>query len=264
MLAPMPVTVRFPAVAGRFYPASQNELGEAIDAFIAAAGGPKSPPWPKALIVPHAGYVYSGPIAGAGFARLAGAPIERVVLVGPAHRVFVTGLAWPGTTHLRTPLGDMEVDVAAIQALPELVAHPAAHAREHSLEVELPFIQRLFPAAKVIPLVTSASSEAVGRVLEALWGGPETAIIISSDLSHYHPYAEGRAIDERTTAKILALEDGLVGEEACGCTGINGLVRVARRKRMRIELVDLRSSGDTAGPKAEVVGYGSFALYEAS
>ena len=229
---------------------------------LAAANPPKTPPWPKALVIPHAGYVYSGPIAAAGFARISGAPIERVVIIGPAHRVYIRGLAWAGAPTVRTPLGDVAVDVDAIAAVPELAAVPAAHAREHSVEVMLPFVQRLAPTARVIPLVAGdATAEHVGGVLEALWGGPETLVVISSDLSHYHPYAEGRAIDEKTTAKILALSGGLVGDEACGCVGLNGLAWVARRKQLRIELVDLRSSGDTAGPKAEVVGYGAFALY---
>jgi AmmeMemoRadiSam system protein B len=207
--------------------------------------------------------VYSGAIAASGFARIAAAPITRVVLIGPAHRVFVDGLAWPGTTHMRTPLGDIEVDVEALQRVPDVIAHPAAHAREHSLEVELPFVQRLLPRAKVVPIAAShAAPELVGRVLDTLWGGPETLIVISSDLSHYHPYADAKTIDARTAAKIVALDTTLTGDEACGCTGINGLAWVARRRKLRVELIDLRNSGDTAGKRDEVVGYGAFALYE--
>ncbi len=164
---------------------------------------------------------------------------------------------------MRTPLGDIEVDVEALRRVPEIVAHPTAHAREHSLEVELPFVQRLLPRAKVVPIAAShAAPELVGRVLDTLWGGPETLIVISSDLSHYHPYADAKAIDARTAAKILALDTALTGDEACGCTGINGLAWVARRRKLRVELIDLRNSGDTAGKRDEVVGYGAFALYE--
>jgi AmmeMemoRadiSam system protein B len=258
----MIVTSRPPAVAGAFYPASAEELAGTIDRLIGEISLDRAPR-PKALIVPHAGYIYSGAIAASGFARVAGAEFTRVVLLGPAHRVAVRGLVWPGTTHLATPLGDVEVDVEALQRVPEVVAHPAAHAREHSLEVELPFVQRLLPRAKVVPIAASyASAEQVGRVLDALWGGPETLIVISSDLSHYHPYRDGRAIDERTAAKIVALDTALTGEEACGCTGINGLAWAGKRRGLRIELLDLRSSGDTAGTRDEVVGYGAFAGYE--
>jgi AmmeMemoRadiSam system protein B len=262
----MSSTVRPAAVAGTFYPGSAAELGTTVDALLRAVSFEKRG-LPKALVVPHAGFRYSGPVAASAFARIAAAAdrLERVVILGPAHRVYFEGLTWPGVTHLRTPLGELEVDVAAIAAIPELVAHAAAHAREHSIEVELPFIQRLAPHAKVIPIAAShAAPERVGRVLEQLWGGPETLIVISSDLSHFHPYAEAGTIDRRTAAKIVALDTELSGDEACGCTGINGLAWVARRRNLRIEVLDLRSSGDTAGPRDEVVGYGAFAAYEAA
>ena len=262
----MSSTVRPAAVAGTFYPGSAAELTTLVDALLAGVSV-ENREVPKALIVPHAGLTYSGPIAASGFARVAAAAdrLDRVVIVGPAHRVYVEGLTWPGASHLRTPLGEIEVDVDAIRAIPELVAHPAAHAREHSLEVELPFIQRLAPRAKVIPIATShASPQLVGKVLDQLWGGPETLIVISSDLSHFHPYAEAHAIDRRTAAKIIALDTELEGKEACGCTGINGLAWVARRRNLRIDVLDLRSSGATAGSHDDVVGYGAFAAYEAT
>ena len=257
-------TVRTPAVAGTFYPASAAELGSTVDRLLAAVHVPAGARRPKALIVPHAGYIYSGPIAASAFARVApfGAEITRVVLIGPAHRVFVQGLVSPGASRLRTPLGELEVDTAALQQV-GITVDAAAHAREHSLEVELPFLQRVTPHAKIVPLAgTRADPEAVGRVLDALWGGPETLIVISSDLSHYLPYAEGRAADERTVARILARETTIAGEEACGSIGLNGLAWLARRRNLAIELLDLRSSGDTAGKKDEVVGYGAFAVYE--
>ena len=259
------VTIRPPAVAGTFYPAERGELAWVVDVLLTAAPQVAGP-CPKAVIVPHAGYVYSGPIAASAFARIAphADRIERVVLVGPAHRVAVAGLAWPGVSRLATPLGELEIDVAAIAGVPELAASVAAHAREHSLEVELPFLQRVAPRAKIVPLVVGrAAPEAVGRVHDALWGGPEPLIVISSDLSHYEPYQVGRAHDERTAARIIDGDLDLTGRDACGAAALNGLAWVAREKRLRLELIDLRSSGDTAGPRAEVVGYGAFVGHEA-
>ena len=252
--------VRPPAVAGSFYPASAAQLDAQLTQLLAAVK-PAAATCPKALIVPHAGYVYSGPIAASAFARIEpyGDQIERVVLVGPAHRMFVDGLASTGADCLRTPLGDIEVEQV------DVPANAAAHAREHSLEVELPFLQKVCPDARVIALAGSrARPEEVGALLEKLWGGPETLIVISSDLSHYLPYAEGRALDVATAQQILALDATIEGEHACGSIGINGLLWLARKKGLRAELVDLRSSGDTAGSRDEVVGYASFAFYEAA
>jgi MEMO1 family protein len=264
---PVTATVRVPAVAGSFYPADAGELRTEVDRLLAeaAASVPAGARCPKALIVPHAGYVYSGPIAASAFARVApyAARIERVVLVGPTHRVFVASLASPGAQRLRTPLGELEVDGEALRALPELAADPAAHAREHSLEVMLPFLQRVVPRARIVALAGSrAAPEEVGRVLAALWGGPETLIVISSDLSHYLPYMDARARDTRTAARIVARDTSIAGDEACGAIGINGLLWLARERGLRVELLDLRSSGDTAGSRDQVVGYGAFAVYE--
>ena len=261
----MEVTIRRPTVAGTFYPAARSELANMVDALLAIPA--YVGPCPKVLIVPHAGYIYSGPIAASAFARIApySDQIERVVLVGPAHRVAVAGLVWPGVSRLATPLGELEVDVDAIAGVPELGANVAAHAREHSLEVELPFLQRVAPHAKVVPLVVGrARPDEVGRILEALWGGPETLILISSDLSHYEPYRIGRAHDERTVARIVDGDPTLDGSDACGAVAINGLSWVARAKQLRVELIDLRSSGDTAGKRDDVVGYGAFVGHEAS
>ena len=258
-------TVRSPAVAGMFYPGTSHELAETVDRLLAAIT-PKAGPCPKALIVPHAGYVYSGPIAASAFARVLPYKdqITRVVLIGPAHRVFVDGLAAPAASRLATPLGELPIDVDLVREL-GVPTNAAAHAREHSLEVELPFLQRVTPHAKIVPLCGSrAPADVVGGVLEKLWGGPETLIVISSDLSHYHAYAKVRALDEATCARILALEPSLHGEQACGSIGINGLAWIAKKKGLRAELLDLRSSGDTAGTRDEVVGYAAFALYEAA
>jgi len=260
----VPPATRLPAVAGAFYPASPDALGSSVDRLLAGALG--RPERPKAIIAPHAGYVYSGPIAASAFALFAphADTIRRVVLLGPAHRVFVEGLASPGVAALRTPLGDVAVDTLSLDSL-GIPASPLAHEREHSLEVELPFLQRIAPVAEVVPLVVGrARPTEVGRVLDALWGGPETVIVVSSDLSHFLPYDAGRTADRRTADRIVALDDHpLVGEEACGAAPINGLVWVARRRGLRAELLDLRSSGDTAGKRSEVVGYGAFALWEA-
>jgi hypothetical protein len=256
-------SVRPPAVAGLFYPRDARELAATVDRMVAAAptGTGRCP---KALIVPHAGYVYSGEIAASAFALVApfADRIERVVLIGPTHRVFVDGLATPGAARLATPLGELEVDRDGVAGFAE---SPAAHAREHSLEVELPFIQRVLPRAKIVPLAGSRATPAeVGGLLARLYGGPETLIVISSDLSHYLPYAEGRAKDEATAARICAGDATIEGEEACGAIGIDGLLHLAKHKGLRVELVDLRSSGDTAGTRDEVVGYGAFAAHEAS
>lgn len=255
------MTVRPPAVAGMFYPGDAKELAATVDRMVGAANAGTGA-CPKALIVPHAGYVYSGEIAASAFALVApyAQQIERVVLIGPTHRVFVDGLASPGAARLATPLGELEVDRGALAGLAE---SPVAHAREHSLEVELPFIQRVLPRAKVVPLAGSRAKPAeVAALLARLYGGPETLIVISSDLSHYLPYAEGRAQDQRTAARICSRDTTIEGEDACGAIGIDGLLHLAKQKSLRVELVDLRSSGDTAGSKDEVVGYGAFAAYE--
>jgi MEMO1 family protein len=257
--------VRRPAVAGSFYPGSKPELSRLIDRLLAEAHSvPLAGPTPKVLVAPHAGYIYSGPIAASAFARVT-TPIERVVLIGPAHRVFVRGMVSPSADRLETPLGEVEVDLEALKRVPQVTANAEAHAHEHSLEVELPFIQTVAPNARVAPIAVShANASDVGLALEALWGGPETLIVISSDLSHYHPYAEGRARDQRSVAKILAHDPTLLGEDACGCTGLNGLAWVAQKKPLRGELIDLRSSGDTAGARDAVVGYAAIAFSEAA
>jgi len=259
-------TVRAPAVAGTFYPGSHAELGATVDRLLADAARsvPLDPHRPKALIVPHAGDCHSRPIAASAFARFPPfpSPNQAGVPVGPAHRVFVSGLVSPGADVMRTPLGEIRVDTAAL-ASAGIPAHPGAHAREHSLEVELPFLQRVAPHAKLVPLAgTRAEPEVVGRALAALWGGPETLIVISSDLSHYLPYHEGRRADEETCERILDF-DVVEGDTACGSIGINGLAWLAKQRgNLSIELLDLRSSGDTAGGNDEVVGYAAFAVYE--
>ena len=262
----MAPAVRSPAVAGTFYPQGRTDLASLVDRLLADARPPAGRGVPKAIVVPHAGYVYSGPIAASAFKLFEpiADEIERVILIGPAHRVFLDGLASPGASALATPLGQVPVDEESLAGVPEVARDPKAHAREHSLEVEIPFLQRVAPRAKIVPLVVGhASPEAVGRILEKLWGGPETRIVVSSDLSHYLSYEEGRFADARTARRIVSLAAQPVGQdEACGASGINGLVWVARKRQLRGELIDLRSSGDTAGSRDEVVGYGAFAFFE--
>ena len=265
----MTMPVRPAAVAGMFYPGERSDLQGEVDAMLAAAAAPDTQERPpKALLVPHAGYVYSGPVAAAAYARLAPwrSRIRRVVMFGPAHRVAVHGLALPQSAAFSTPLGTVPVDAQAValaRRLPGVVESEQAHALEHCLEVQLPFLQSVLDDFALVPFAVGfAQGEDVARVIEALWGGPETLIVVSSDLSHYHPYREAQQLDRSTAQAILALESGLDHEQACGATPIDGLLLCARRRGLTPRLLDLRNSGDTAGDRARVVGYAAFAFYE--
>lgn len=258
--------VRPEAVAGLFYPAERARLRTAVESALGAAE-PTSEPAPKALVVPHAGYEYSGPIAGSAYARLRGAraAIHRVVLLGPAHRVPVAGLATSGADQWATPLGLVPIDAAlraTAEALPRVGRHDRAHDREHSLEVQLPFLQVALDDFTLLPLVVGEATPAeVAAVLEALWGGAETLVVVSSDLSHYRSYASACEIDRATAASIVALEPGRIDDDAaCGAAPLRGLLAVARRRGLAVRLLDLRNSGDTAGDRESVVGYGAFAV----
>ena len=260
-------TVRNPAVAGSFYPADAVELKAQVWQFLDQIQPLAEPP-PKAIIVPHAGYVYSGPIAASAYARLFAArdSIRRVVLLGPSHRVGFHGIAISGMEAFATPLGRIMIDQAVLQLLerqPEVGFLEQAHAREHSLEVHLPFLQEVLDHFQIVPLVVGDAQPAeVGAVLETLWGGPETLIVISSDLSHYHDYATARLLDDATSKAIEALRFEDIGyEQACGRNPINGLLWVARRKALHGETIDLRNSGDTAGARDQVVGYGAYVFH---
>ncbi len=256
------------AVAGMFYPARASELRQQVDDLLAGAGTESQTPAPKALIAPHAGYVYSGPIAASAYARLVphAAQVRRVVLLGPAHRVPLRGLALPAVRHFATPLGEVALDADAIgglRALPQVTDFAQAHAAEHSLEVHLPFLQQLLGEFTLVPLVVGdALSDEVSAVLDQLWGDEETLIVISSDLSHYLPYDTARHTDRATMERVLALQPTLQHEQACGATPVNGLLQLARRRRLRAEILDLRNSGDTAGDRSRVVGYAAVAFYE--
>lgn len=264
--------VRQPAVAGAFYPAQKQTLANDIHALLDASrtghGQNEAYASPKAIIVPHAGYIYSGEVAASAYARLATAhdTIRRVVLLGPVHRVPVRGLALPGAEIFVTPLGEIPIDqtaVAAIENLPQVVVSPDAHAPEHSLEVQLPFLQSVLDDFKLVPLaVGDATVAEVAEVLDVLWGGNETLIVISSDLSHFLPYQTAQIVDSQTVKTILDLQPALSHEQACGGTPVNGLLLAAKRHHLQPHLLDLRNSGDTAGDKDRVVGYASFAFIE--
>lgn len=258
--------IRPAAVAGMFYPAEPDRLLRMVRAMLAEATVLGAVP--KAIIAPHAGYIYSGPIAAAAYKQVEAARgrIERVVLLGPAHRVGFTGLAVSTAAAFATPLGDVPLDresIADILQLPYVLAIDQAHAEEHSLEVQLPFLLDVLGQFSLVPLVVgNASPEQVKAVLERLWGGEETLVVISSDLSHYHDYATARSLDAATSHAIIGLAPERIGyEDACGRLPIAGLLLEAAQRGLSAELLDLRNSGDTAGSKDRVVGYGAYAFH---
>jgi AmmeMemoRadiSam system protein B len=248
-----------------FYPLSPTALRSEIEGYLSQVE-PLEGPSPKAIIVPHAGTIYSGPIAASAYAQLDAGLIRRVVLLGPAHRVFLCGLAAPEAAGWETPLGRVAVDHAALNPVREsglVLFSDEAHEAEHSLEVQVPFLQVVLNEFQLVPLVAGdASAEDVSQVLETLWGGSETLIVISSDLSHYESYEKAREQDRRTANAISHLEEDELGPaDACGRVGVRGLLYLAKKKGLRPKLLDLRSSGDTAGPRDQVVGYGAWAFY---
>ncbi|MBM4200766.1 MAG: AmmeMemoRadiSam system protein B [Gammaproteobacteria bacterium] len=260
----MPST-RPPAVAGTFYPAEQQELQAIVTALLAAEGEPQRAP--KAIIAPHAGYIYSGPVAASAYRRLQAGRgrIRRVVLIGPSHRVAFGGLAIPSAAEFATPLGTVRLDRAILDSLTELPfvkVLDEAHAFEHSLEVHLPFLQEALGDFELVPIVVGdAEPSDIARLLDILWGGDETAIVISSDLSHYHDYATAQQMDRATSQAIEALRpEDIAYDDACGRLPVSGLLLAARRRGLRARTVDLRNSGDTAGSKDRVVGYGAYVL----
>lgn len=274
------IRVRPAAVAGMFYPDDPHELDTVVRRLLsdatarakasAAAGDLLAPaPPPKAIIAPHAGYIYSGAVAASAYVRLkpVAGRIRRVVLLGPCHRVAVRGLAVSSADRFATPLGQVPVDGEGIEqalALAQVSVVEATHADEHSLEVHLPFLQALFAHFKLVPMVVGqASADEVAEVLERLWGGPETIIVISSDLSHYLDYDTARMVDGGTCRAIEALDPATIDfDQACGRAPVAGLLTVARRRGMKVTTLDMRSSGDTAGDRRRVVGYGAWMFME--
>jgi AmmeMemoRadiSam system protein B len=263
-------SVRRPAVAGLFYPADPAELRAAVSEYLRQASSTATPSAPKALIVPHAGYVYSGEIAAQGYARVAAQRdrMHRIVLIGPSHRVYLRGAAVPRARSFETPLGRVEIDAglrATLLQRGDVLESDQPHAMEHCLEVQLPFLQTVFKDFTVLPIVVGdASADYVGSLLADVWGDEHTLVLASSDLSHYHAYDVARDIDAATNAAILRFETNLSGDQACGAVAINGLLRIAPARNLAIAEIARCNSGDTAGDRARVVGYGAYALYERS
>jgi len=258
--------IRQPAVAGAFYPMQAEALDEEVRHCLSEADVAKGPA-PKALIAPHAGYIYSGSVAGEAYAQLRPArdKVTRIVLIGPSHRVPFQGLAVSSVEGFETPLGIVPVDREAVEQilrLPQVQVLDEAHADEHSLEVQLPFLQITLNEFSIVPIVVGeASAEAVAEVLDMLWSGSETRIVVSSDLSHYHEYETARRIDAATSKAIETLQpERIEYDHACGRNPIAGLLVTARKRGLHVRRLDLRNSGDTAGPRDQVVGYGAYAI----
>ena len=254
--------VRDPAVAGQFYPEDAGQLMAAVTTLLEEAEE-HSAVAPKALIAPHAGYIYSGPVAATAYAQLH--PYRdrysRVVLLGPCHRVPITGMATSGADVFRTPLGDVPLDLDARAELERngVGVFEATHEYEHSLEVHLPFLQSVLGEFSIVPIVVGeAETKAVADVLELLWGGPETLIVVSSDLSHYLDYEHATAIDALTCRAIENLDVSITHDAACGAMPIRGLLLAARRHGLEVSTLELRNSGDTSGDRDFVVGYGAW------
>jgi len=251
-----------------FYPAEPATLKRTVAELLAAVPTPEkdAKEGAKAIIAPHAGYQYSGPTAAHAHRQLEArrSLIRRVVLLGPAHRVYLKGMALPSVEAFTTPLGDVPIDVEGVsqaQEVPGMQVSDEAHAEEHSLEVHLPFLQSVLNDFQLVPIVVGVcTARHVEALLDALWGGDETAIVLSSDLSHFHSYSEAREIDTNTTARIEALDTNLHGEDACGAYALNGLMLAAKERGLKVHTLDVRNSGDTAGDKFRVVGYGAYAL----
>jgi AmmeMemoRadiSam system protein B len=262
--------VRPAAVAGLFYPGRAAELAATVEHLLREAEDAiRAGPPPKAIIAPHAGYIYSGAIAASAYVQLRplAGRIRRVVLIGPCHRVPLQGLAVPSAAAFATPLGEVPVDreaVAALLTLPQVCVFDRTHADEHALEVHLPFLQEVLGHFAVVPIVAGrARADEVAETLERVWGGEETLIVVSSDLSHYLDYDRARAIDSVTCRAIEALDDtSIASDQACGSVPVAGLLTLARRRGLAVTTLDLRNSGDTAGDHARVVGYGAWMFTE--
>ena len=261
-------TTRPPAVAGVFYAADRDQLRtQVLNLLAGVTSAPKVTP--KALIAPHAGYVYSGHVAAAAFATLQdnGHAVTRVVLIGPAHYLPVHGIAAPKHDAFETPLGRVPVDLDALRKIDDLqfvTRTDAPHAPEHALEVELPFLQTVLPSFQVVPLVVGdVAPQDVALVLARLWGGPETFIVVSSDLSHYHSYETARRLDLATAAAIERGDWSVLGpKRACGCHAVAGMLAETKRLDLKAQRLELCNSGDTAGSRDRVVGCGAWAFGE--
>ncbi len=261
-------TSRPPAVAGSFYPDDAHELREMVSGYLRQHSAAVTAAPPKALIVPHAGYIYSGGTAAAAYASVASLRqvVRRIVLIGPSHRVYLRGMAVPAASSFATPLGNVAIDQslkASLLQRGDVLESDTPHAQEHCLEVQLPFLQLLFDDFTLLPLVLgSVAPEHVAAVLAHTWGDTATLVLVSSDLSHYHTYTQAQQIDAATSAAILRRETTLGGEQACGAVGINGLLHLAGQRQLAVSEIARCNSGDTAGDRSRVVGYGAFAVHE--
>lgn len=262
-------SVRPAAVAGLFYPDDASELRDVVARHLVETDVGDLPASPQAMIVPHAGYIYSGSVAAAAYSLIAlrRHEIRRVVLIGPSHRVYLRGIALPEADAFATPLGNIAIDRehrAMLLADGDVVSADAPHAQEHCLEVQLPFLQMILDDFTLLPLVVGAAAPRhVARVLASVWGSEDTLVLISSDLSHYHPYEMAQRIDRVTSDAILRRATDLSGEQACGAACINGLLQLAQERQLNVTEVLRLNSGDTAGDRDRVVGYGAFAVHEA-
>jgi len=258
-------TIRPAAVAGLFYPANPDELHQQVSDLLATASAVGEPP--LALIVPHAGYIYSGSTAASAYINLLPlrSKIRRVILFGPSHRVAFYGLATSSASVFTTPLGDIQLDIPAtaqLNQLPQVQVFDAAHAQEHSLEVQLPFLQEVLDEFELVPIVVGdATTSEVAEVIDMAWQDESTLIVISSDLSHYHDYHSAQKMDQHTCKAIENLQaDAINVDDACGRNPIKGLLAVARQRGLQMHTLDLRNSGDTAGDRNKVVGYGAWSV----
>jgi len=264
------IQIRHPAVAGMFYPANEAVLKKDIHSYLDenTKSMDVSKIIPKAIVVPHAGYVYSGPIAASAYKLLIPLKhlIKRVVLLGPSHQVAFKGLAVPESDTFNTPLGNIPIDKDGIELLsdlPQVIVSDQAHRDEHSLEVQLPFLQEILDDFSLIPLVVGdAERQEVAEVINRLWGDERTLIVISTDLSHYHEYYDAKKRDRATSDAIAYLKPDLIEyDDACGRNGLKGMLTVAQQKSLSVDVLDVRNSGDTAGSKDRVVGYGAYVFY---
>ncbi|MEH6531508.1 MAG: AmmeMemoRadiSam system protein B [Photobacterium frigidiphilum] len=258
------MAMRLPAVAGRFYEKSAPLLQQQLDDWC-------SPPAThreliRALIVPHAGYIYSGEVAAKAYCQLQAETIKKVILIGPSHRYAFHGCAVPNSDYFSTPLGSVSIDVQSIDNLikiDDIKVSDQVHAQEHCLEVQLPFLQTCLHQFTLLPLLTSnVSFIKVAKIIDALWQQEDTLLVISSDLSHFHPYADAQCIDQNTCSTIERFEPSLTAEQACGSTGINALLLLAKKRGYQLTRMELKNSGDTAGDKERVVGYVSYLISE--
>ena len=261
-------SIRQPAVAGSFYPGDASELRAMVSGYLRQAPAVALQSPAKALIVPHAGYMYSGSTAAAAYALVAQrSRLRRVVLIGPSHRVYLRGGAVPRADAFATPLGTVRIDAelkAGLLRSPDVIESDAPHALEHALEVQLPFLQMLFEDFTLLPVVLGSASPAqVAAMLDAAWGDEETLVLSSSDLSHYHGYETAQRIDAATSDIILRRQPTLTGDQACGAVGINGLLQAVLQRDLQVTEIARCNSGDTAGDRSRVVGYGAYAIHDA-